>query len=318
MSKSILVLTLILFVCALSTNAFGQGVVVNESQADETFRVTLIGTGVPPVDPNRMGSAVLVEAGKHKLLFDVGRGASINIKRHGLNLASVTRVFLTHLHGDHVTGLPDFWLSSYHRNNGKRAEPLPITGPVGVAYMVSNLEVAYRDVMKSWLSYAKPGFDVTEISAEGAVFEEDDLRVTAFKVNHGTDPAYGYKIDYKGRSTVISGDTGYSENLIQYSKGTDLLIHGIFDFEPTDSNEITISKATLERLKVVHTVPEDAAKVFNAVAPKMAVAYHLSPALDSERLNKKITGIYSGVFIIGEDLMTFEIGDGVRLVQGAQ
>jgi len=97
------------------------------AQDDFYFRVTLIGTGVPPAD-GKAASCILVEAGNQKMLFDVGRGASINIGKYGLTLTEITKVFITHLHGDHVLGLADFWLSSYHRSNSARKGLLDIYG----------------------------------------------------------------------------------------------------------------------------------------------------------------------------------------------
>ena len=60
------------------------------------------------------------------------------------------------------------------------------------------------------------------------------MRVTAFKVDHGEHikPAYGYRIDFGGRSALISGDTRYSENLLKYAKGVDLLIHEVAGVRP--------------------------------------------------------------------------------------
>lgn len=61
---------------------------------------------------------------------------------------------------------------------------------------------------------------------EGVVYEKDGVKITAFEVDHKpTKPAFGYRIDYGGRSVVLSGDTGFSENLIQYAQGVDLLVH---------------------------------------------------------------------------------------------
>ena len=66
---------------------------------------------------------------------------------------------------------------------------------------------------------------------QGLVFEKNQLKVIAFDVDHGggVKHAYGYKIIYKGRSVVISGDTNYSSNLVSYAKNSDLLIHEIAD-----------------------------------------------------------------------------------------
>lgn len=68
--------------------------------------------------------------------------------------------------------------------------------------------------------------------------------------------AYGYRIDYGERSVVISGDTGYSENLIEHAAGVDLLVHEVFYIEGDGG----MDPAFAERLKVSHTVPEAAGR----------------------------------------------------------
>ena len=67
----------------------------------------------------------------------------------------------------------------------------------------------------------------------GVVYSENGVRVTAFLVNHRpVDQAYGYRIDFGDRSVVVSGDTTYSENLVDHARGVDLLIHEIFAARP--------------------------------------------------------------------------------------
>lgn len=68
----------------------------------------------------------------------------------------------------------------------------------------------------------------------GTVFEAEGVKVTAFEVDHGdrVKPAFGYRIDYAGRSAVVSGDTRFNENLIRHATGTDLLIHQVAAVRP--------------------------------------------------------------------------------------
>ena len=59
--------------------------------------------------------------------------------------------------------------------------------------------------------------------SEGIVYDSGGVKVTAFKVNHGEliDPAYGYRIEFDGRTVVLSGDTKYNENLVKNAEGAD-------------------------------------------------------------------------------------------------
>jgi ribonuclease Z len=76
--------------------------------------VTLLGSGGGPnPNPKRFGPSILVQAGAQTLLFDGGRGASIRLAQLGILLGQIGNVFLTHLHSDHVIGLPDFYLTGW-------------------------------------------------------------------------------------------------------------------------------------------------------------------------------------------------------------
>lgn len=281
------------------------------AQTDQIFRVTLLGTGVPAPSSDRMGASTLVQVGSHNLLFDVGRGASIRIIQAGLGLKDISGLFITHLHADHVVGLPDFWLTGY--KSGRKGD-LKVYGPVGTKAMADGLEKAYAGVIEYWgIAKAEPGFAVKEFSVDNIIFEDGDLKVTAFKVKHSPTSnldAYGYKIVYKGKSVVISGDTGYSDNLITYAKGTDLLIHEVFT-----KDETGIDPAFLRQLRISHTVPDVAAKIFSETKPKVAVAYHLDADTDPDVVKSIISKTFNGRFYLGYDLMCFNIEESVELIR---
>jgi ribonuclease Z len=82
-------------------------------QTKGRFLVTLLGTGTPRPIMERFGPSILVEAGAEVLLFDAGRGSLQRLEQVGIPYARLTGVFLTHLHSDHVVGLPDLWLSGW-------------------------------------------------------------------------------------------------------------------------------------------------------------------------------------------------------------
>jgi ribonuclease Z len=94
--------------------------------AEETLRVTLLGTGTPSPVMNRFGPSTLVEAGGEKFVFDAGRGAMQRLFQLGIRF--MENLFLTHLHSDHVVGLPDLWLTGWILG---RTAPLRVWGPMG-------------------------------------------------------------------------------------------------------------------------------------------------------------------------------------------
>src|SRR5690242_2557409 len=85
--------------------------IVSCVNAQSNIKVTLLGTGAPVPSVERFGPAILVEAGGQKLLFDCGRGAAQRVWQLKIPLGKIDRLFLTHLHSDHVVGIPDLWLT---------------------------------------------------------------------------------------------------------------------------------------------------------------------------------------------------------------
>jgi len=148
---------------------------------------------------------------------------------------------------------------------------------------------------------------------QGVVYQNGDLKVTAFEVDHGLlKPAFGYRIDYAGHSVVLSGDTRYSENLIRFAQGTDVLIHEVLD--PEAYSKLVNSYTPEQRARVVahHTTPDEAGKVFTKVAPKLAVYSHIVPP-NVPDLVAQTRKTYSGPLEVGEDLMSIEIGERVEV-----
>ncbi len=291
----------------------------------QTINVTLLGTGDPTPTIERFGPATLVEAGEHRLLFDVGRGASLRLTQAGVPIGSIDEVFLTHFHHDHLNGMTDLWMTAWlPPAYGQRSEPWRVFGPVGTADILAGLRQAMDPNIKiriidEQLPAAGAEFDVTEFSEDGVIFDEDGIVVTAFAVDHGEaiKPAYGYRVDYNGRSVVISGDTRFDENIIAMSEGVDLLIHEVvaardelLDFDP--------------RIQLIidhHTTPEQAGVVFERAGPRLAVYTHyvlLSgpnvPEVSIREVIERTRTTYSGPLQAGEDLMRFVVGDTIDVI----
>lgn len=294
------------------------------------MRVTLLGTGSPPPVMERFGPATLVQAGGVNLLFDAGRGVTQRLWQRRVRLGAVDAVFLTHLHSDHIVGLPDLFLTGWLTSPfGQRPGPLRVLGPPGTLRMTDALRQAYdwdietriadQGLPRDAATFATTEFRATvERTAGGVVWEQNGVRVTAFEVNHGDliHPSFGFRIDHAGRSVVISGDTKPSENLVRHATGTDLLIHQVAAIRPELLAQSESWRAILDH----HTTPEQAGTIFTRTAPRLAVYYHLvlltdfvipPPSLDELVARTRTT--YEGPLLVGADLMSFSIGaEGVR------
>lgn len=283
--------------------------------ADE-FRVTLLGTGSPAPVMRRFGPGVLVQVGGKNLVIDAGRGITQRLMQSGLRLGQVDALLLTHLHSDHVVGIPDLWLTGWlEASYAQRKGPLVVYGPQGTQNLMDGLKVAYDWDIKARI--ADQNLDpvsiqskVTEVK-EGVVYEQGGVTVTAFSVDHGEllHPAFGFRIDHAGRSVTVSGDTRISENLIKHASGTDLLIHQVAAARD-ELLKINTFKVILDH----HTQPHEAGTVFSRVKPKLAVYYHFVllgtpqiPAVTEKEVVEMTRKTYAGPLLIGEDLMAFRL-----------
>jgi ribonuclease Z len=287
------------------------------------FRVTLLGTGVPIPSPDRFGPCTLVEAGNQKFLVDAGRGATIRLYQLAIPIGRIDVQFLTHYHSDHTSGVPDLWLTGWLESYfGTRRTPYRVIGPTGARELVENLERAYAldikiRVADEKLPLSGIATNVIEFDRNGTVYENNGVKVIAFEVDHGDEikPCYGYRFEYGGRVVVLSSDTRYNRNVIDYGAGADLLVHEVASARPELMKEDYV-----RRIIGHHTTPREAGRVFAQTKPKLAAYTHLvllgselipPPTIDDVVAETRQT--YSGPLVVGEDLMAFEIGDTISV-----
>jgi len=288
----------------------GQSGAVVQSASAGNLKVVLLGSAVgPQVNLQQFGASTLIEAGGLRLLFDCGRGSSIRLAQVGVPLGSISRLFLTHLHSDHVIQIPDLLLTGWV--GGGRSVPLEVWGPEGTRDLMDHLQQAFAfDIhMRRDVDEKAPAAGIKVVShdiKQGLVFDEQGVRVTAFLVDHSpVGPAFGYRIDYRGHSVVLSGDTRVSENLIRFAQGVDVLVHEVLDADtvrewfPTNTE---LAKAILEK----HTTPSQAGEVFARIKPRLAVYSH---APSADRVITQTRRTYTGPLQGAEDMLTIEIGE---------
>jgi ribonuclease Z len=301
---------------ALMCVALSVGVGAQMAPADpDLFRVTLLGTGNPRPSLERFGPSTLVEAGARRYVFDAGRGSSIRLFQLGSGplLAGIDGVFLTHLHSDHVVGLPDLWLTPWIFG---RARPLAVYGPPGTVAMVANLERAFAfDItMRRDLDERFPAQGIAAAATDvqpGLAMEQDGVRIKAFPVDHGpVTPSYGYRIDYRGRSIAISGDTKMVDAMVEHARGVDVLIHEVISPEVERRRARVVDPKAIERIIERHTTPEQAGRLFAQIKPRLAVYTHIVPSpATAEDLVGPTRTAYDGPLEVGRDLMRVTIGE---------
>ena len=292
----------------------------SESEStDQSLKVTFLGTGTPVPNPRQFGQSILIEAGEVKILVDCGRGCAHRLwnVNHSL-LRETAHLFITHLHSDHTTGIADLYMNGW---NLGRHEHLKVYGPKGVEELMHHLRKAYEqdvvyraDFQTHDVTRETLGHNTTPITSDTKI-KIGDVTVTAITVDHHVvSPAFGYRIDYKGLSVVISGDTAYSENLIESSKGVDLLIHEVMSPALEHFVRKTFNLEVANDIVALHTLAPEAGEVFRQVNPRMAVYTHLDndPKFEPElRTQTRIK--WDGPLVIAQDLMTIKVGETIEV-----
>jgi ribonuclease Z len=290
---------------------------------NDSIVVTLLGTGTPGPRINRFGPSTLVEAGGLRLLFDCGRGTMQRIYQIDPDTSNFNKLFLTHLHSDHTTGIPDLWITReiFMRLSAENENSLRIWGPTGTKQMIKHFVKAFKvdKKVRNELRGIPHNSESFRIEAndvdEGFIYEENGVKVVPFRVNHhdlySDEPSLGYRIEYKDRSVVLSGDTRYCENLIKYSENVDLLIHevaaGPLGEDLPDRMRLPLGH---------HTLPEECGVIFSQVKPKLAVYNHIIQfqGVSLEEMMATTKKEYDGPVLFGEDLMKIEVGDSVKVL----
>lgn len=320
----------------LATMAFEARAGVDATRAlPDGLTVALCGTGSPLPDPARAGPCSVVIAGRHVFMIDAGEGGARNMALMGIPNGRVEAVFLTHLHSDHIDGLPTALLLRW--TGAHATTPLPVYGPAGTAAVVAGFAQAAR--IDQGFRTAHHGARVAPPSGAGGVarmfavpprgddtpvriFAQDGVVVAAFRVDHGpVEPAVAYRVSYKGRSVVFSGDTRATPSIVRNARGADLLIHE--GLQPRMSAAMTrvlerrhqpgLAKITRDIIDY-HATPEQVAREAQAAGVRHLVFSHVIPQLPSPLVHAAFLGDarqrFAGTMTVGEDGMVFTLPAG--------
>jgi ribonuclease BN (tRNA processing enzyme) len=280
-------------------------------------QIVLLGTGTPTPDPERSGPATAIVANGTPYLIDFGPGVVRRIASavqrgvRDLSVVDVRVVFLTHLHSDHTAGYPDLILTPWAIG---RAHALEVYGPRGLERMTRHILEAYTDDIRirrrdkearGELAQAG-GFRVNAHEIKpGVVYEDANVKVTAFPVNHGeVSDAFGYRFDTRDRTVVISGDTAPSQSIVDHCNGCDVLIHEAYSMLTYDE----VTEPFREYRRAHHTSSLELAELARRARPKLLVLYHranpggVGGPNPEEALIEELRSVYDGEVVTGHDL----------------
>ncbi|KGE03526.1 MBL fold metallo-hydrolase [Pseudohaliea rubra] len=275
------------------------------------LQVYLCGSGSPMPDAARAGPCVGILAGPHRLVIDAGAGGPRKLAAMGFPAGGLDQVFLTHLHSDHIDSLGELVLVDWVGGEG-RAAPLPVAGPPGVEAVVDGFNLAYRADRDYRLAHhgeaiANPegyGAEARVLTPPGSragavpVYQRGELTVSVFLVDHApVAPAFGYRVTYRDRIAVISGDTVYSDNLVRAARGADLLLHEALAPAMVKTLRDALSREGIgNTARIMHDIldyhasPSDAARAAAAAGVDALVLYHLVPPLPGGYLSHAFLG----------------------------
>lgn len=296
------------------------------------LHVFVCGSGSPMPDANRAGPCLAVLAGRDGYIFDVGSGSDRKLGAMGFPMDRLEGAFLTHLHSDHIDGLGALMLQAWMA--GGRSAPLPVHGPEGTDRVVDGLMQAYEidrgyRIAHHGPEVARPGGFGGAASNidESFVQENGDLTIRALRVGHAPiDNAFAYRLDYKGRSVVISGDLKYSEEFAEFARGADVILHEALNPMMVGKlGETLATRGNADGAKIMadipdyHTTPEEAAKVAQIAGAKTLVLYHLVPAPPVRLIESVFLGSaekqFDGQLELAEDGMLISLPAGSQQVE---
>jgi ribonuclease BN (tRNA processing enzyme) len=190
------------------------------------MELSLLGSGDAFGSGGRFQACLHVRAGPRQLLVDCGASSLIAMRRFGVDPVGVDAVLLSHLHGDHFGGLPFLVLAGQF---GRRTAPLVVAGPPGVAARVgAAMEVLFPGSTGVARAF---GLEFVEL-ADRRETTVGGVRVTPYGVVHPSGaPAFALRLAGEGKVLACSGDTEWTEALVDVARGADLFVCEAYFFD---------------------------------------------------------------------------------------
>ena len=289
-----------------------------EALGKREMRVIALGTGTPHIRPSQASASWLVELGNgDKFFFDVGPGSISNFSSLQIPYDHANKVFLSHLHIDHIGDLDALWASGW---TAGRLKPLEVWGPSGATpelgtrhYISKLLDAMHWDYSSRSGKLPESGSKVEvhefDYRTKQLVYNENGVKVWSFPATHVIDGAVSYRLEWSGLSFVFSGDTTPNKWFIENAANVDLLVHEVYmTLDQLQARFGWDRKMATVIASIVHTSPIAAGKVFDQLKPRLAVAYHFYNDFDTApAIRQAIEESYRGPLTLAHDMMVFNV-----------
>jgi ribonuclease Z len=290
-----------------------------ESLAAGEIRVSVLGSGDPWIRRSQASGSLLIEVGNPEqdfFFFDLGSGSLANFTALMLPVEATTKVFLSHLHADHVGDIPGL-VGSLAKAG--RVDPVEIWGggsedpALGLAAFVEHMgkamawDAASVRGVRPTTGFAMVGHEIPYDRPE-AVYERNGVTISCFPAIHGLSGAVGYTVAYAGLKVVFSGDTRPCKHVVEAATGADLLIHECFQSPAVFAHATGLPLETaLQITRLAHTIPEQMGKILDLARPRMGALWHLDVTPGVDTVFDEISASYRGAVTVTQDLTVFNV-----------
>jgi len=290
-----------------------------EEVGPNEIRVVALGTGMPNARPKQAAACWLVELGNgEKFLFDIGTGSAERLAAMKIPMDYVDKLFIGHLHSDHVGDFDALWIGGVIAN---RVKPLRVWGPsgngdeFGTKHFIDNIKEAYHwDISGRYGNIDMRGAEIIltefDYKAENEViYNENGVVIRSFPAIHSLDGSVSFTLEWNGLKVAYSSDTYPNKWWMKYAVDSDLAIHECFASPKImiDKQKFTVG-AALGVTTQIHTSPGQFGKVMSEIKPRMAVGYHFFNDFDTAPLvYEEVRQTYDGPLSLAVDYMVYNV-----------